>query len=65
LAFHASAQGKSGRMPELSVNRNRSFREASPTRRQDVANEHQRKDENLGFSCFRPKESRAGCPSFP
>ena len=35
------------------------------TRRQEVANEHQRDDENLGFSSFRPKESRTGCPSFP
>jgi hypothetical protein len=35
------------------------------TRRQDAANDHQRKRANLGFACFRPKESRAGGPSFP
>jgi len=35
------------------------------TRRQDVANKHQRKHANLGFACFRPKESRTGGPSFP
>jgi len=35
------------------------------SRRQDAANQHQRKRANLGFACFRPKESRAGSPSFP
>ena len=46
----------------------RAFRKASeaiPTRRQEAANEHRRKVENLGFSTFRPKESQAGCLSFP
>ena len=36
-----------------------------PTRRQDAANQHQRTDENLGFSTVRPKESQARCLSFP
>jgi hypothetical protein len=43
LAFHHSAQGKSDRMSELSV---------EPA----VANQHQRNDENLGFSSFRPRK---------
>jgi len=36
-AFHHSAQGKAGTMPELSV-------------QQVSANQHQLNDENLGFS---------------
>ena len=35
------------------------------SRRQDVANEHQRKRANLGFACFRPKERPTGCRRFP
>ena len=54
-------QGKSGRMPELSVK----LVSLTATRRQDAANDHQRKRANLIFACFRPKESRAGGPSFP
>ena len=66
LAFRRSAPRKVGQDA-------RAFREVghlpditrTATRRQDAANEHQRDDENLGFSSFRPQESRAGCPSFP
>ena len=32
------------------------------SRRQDVANEHQRKDENLGFSSFRPQGKSGTMP---
>ena len=72
LAFHPAAQGKSGRMPELSVKHDpRAFRKA--TRRQEAANEHQQRDENLGFSshCLRKvgQDARAfrqaRSPSFP
>ncbi|MGA1619776.1 MAG: hypothetical protein ACO37F_14845, partial [Pirellulales bacterium] len=34
------------------------------TRRQDVANEHQRNDENLGFSSFRPRKGRQDVGAF-
>ena len=52
LAFHQSAQGKSGRMPELSV---QPARVPAP-QRQEVAHEHQRIVENLGFSPIRPRK---------
>ena len=44
-------------MPELSVK--------PANRRQEAANQNQREPANLGFAGFRPKESRARCPSFP
>ena len=49
-------------MPVLSV---KSAPIARITRRQEAANEYQRKHANLGFAFFRPKERRAGCPCFP
>jgi hypothetical protein len=48
-------------MPELSVK----LVSLTASRRHDVANEHQQNVTNLGFVAFCPKESRAGCPSFP
>ena len=45
-------QGKTGRMPVLSV-------------KALAANVHQRVTTNLGFVVTRPKERRAGCPCFP
>ena len=58
-AFHPSAQGKSGTMPELSV------KQAHPTatRRQDAANQHQRADARKGkadtMSAFSVKQAAA------
>ena len=60
LAFHPSAPGKSRQ--DVGV-----FRKADDRipRRQEAANEHQRRDENLGFSSFRPREKPTGCRRFP
>ena len=52
LAFHHSAQGKSDRMSELSVQRAC----ATATLRQEAAHDHPRAVENLGFSSFRPRK---------
>jgi len=38
---------------------------ATATRRHDAANQHQRNDENLGFSSVRPREKPTGCRRFP
>ena len=46
--------GKLGRVPGLSVQQ----AEPTATPRQDAANQHQREDENLGFSSSRPRKSR-------
>ena len=55
LAFHHPAPGKSGRMPELSVESISPIHPAL-TRRQEAANEHPRDNENLGFSSSRPRK---------
>jgi hypothetical protein len=52
-------------MPELSVKNEEPVHGVTAIQRQEAAEEFQRMDENLGFSSIRPKESRAGCPSFP
>jgi hypothetical protein len=53
----AEATGQAAHLAFVNVTPN-----ATASRRQDVANEHQRERANLGFARFRPKESRAGCP---
>ena len=55
--------GKTGEMRQGAPSHHAAALRIPP--RQDVANEHQRKDENLGFACIRPKESRTRRPSFP
>ena len=50
------------RMLALSMKPERASSTAS--RRQDVANKHQRNDENLGFSSFRPRKGRQDVGAF-
>ena len=51
LAFHHATQGKTGRMPVLSV-------------KQDAANEYQWRDENLGFSSRHPRKDGQDARAF-
>ena len=59
LAFHQATQGKAVRMSAFSVKQ-----DASPARRQDAANEHQCRDENLGFSSRHPRKDGQDARAF-